>query len=70
MRSITEIAFFRGIVDFDIAAFERRCIWRRFDAGQIIVDFDDQSSAVHFLQAGDVRILLRTRAARSSSLPT
>ncbi len=70
MRSITEIAFFRGVADFDFAAFERRCIWKRFDAGQVIVDFDDQSNAVHFLQAGEVRILLRTPAARSSSLPT
>ncbi len=60
MRSITEIAFFKGVADLDIAAFERRCLWKRFDEGQVIVDFDDQTNAVYFLLTGDVRILLRT----------
>ncbi len=60
MRSITEIAFFKGVADINIAAFERRCLWKRFDEGQVIVDFDDQTNAVYFLLTGDVRILLRT----------
>ncbi len=60
MRSIAEISFFKGVADFDIAAFDRRCIWKRVDEGQTIVDFDDQSNSVYFLLAGDVRILLRT----------
>ncbi len=60
MRSIAEITFFKGVADFDITAFDRRCLWKRVDEGQTIVDFDEPSTAVYFLLAGDVRILLRT----------
>ncbi len=60
MQTIADIAFFRGITDLDLARFERRCLWKKADEGQTIVDFDDLSSDVHFLVSGDVRIQMRT----------
>lgn len=60
MQALASIGFFKGLPDFDFARFERRCAWRKLDEGQIIVDFEDQSSDVYFLASGDVRIQIRT----------
>ena len=48
----------------DLAAFETRCHWRRFNADEVLVDFDDASTDVYFLIAGEVRILLRTQSGK------
>lgn len=60
MQTLAGIAFFKGATDLDLARFERRCTWKKVDDGQIIVDFEDQSSDVYFLLSGDVRIQIRT----------
>lgn len=60
MQSIAQIAFFKGATDLDLVRFERRCIWKKIDEGQSIVDFEDVSSDVYFLVSGDVRIQMRT----------
>jgi CRP/FNR family transcriptional regulator, cyclic AMP receptor protein len=60
MHSMSQIAFFKGASDLDLARFERRCFWRKVDEGQVIVDFEDPSSDVYFLVSGDVRIQMRT----------
>src|SRR5918994_7377432 len=44
----------------DLAPFEARAHWRRFEPNEILVDFDDVSSDVYFLVAGEVRVLIRT----------
>ncbi|HVL71893.1 MAG TPA: Crp/Fnr family transcriptional regulator [Beijerinckiaceae bacterium] len=50
--------------DIDSAAFESRCRWRKFDADEILVDFDDPSTDVYFLVGGEVRILVRTQSGK------
>ena len=56
---LVSIPFFKepGI---DLAPYETRCHWRRFDENEVLVDFDDISTDVYFLAAGEVRILNRT----------
>src|SRR4051794_20142061 len=44
----------------DLAPFEARSRWRRFEPDEILVDFDDLSTDVYFLISGEVRILIRT----------
>jgi CRP/FNR family transcriptional regulator, cyclic AMP receptor protein len=44
----------------DLAPFEARAHWRRFEPNEILVDFDDVSSDVYFLVSGEVRVLIRT----------
>src|SRR5919199_2833263 len=44
----------------DLAKFESRSHWRRFEPDEILVDFDDLSTDVYFLISGEVRILIRT----------
>lgn len=60
MQSLAAIPFFKDATDLDLKPFDRRCVWRRVEEGQILVDFEDQSSDVYFLASGDVRIQIRT----------
>jgi CRP/FNR family transcriptional regulator, cyclic AMP receptor protein len=64
MPSLAQIPFFKGISDLDLASFERRCVWKKVDEGQTIVDFDDPTSDVHFLISGNVRVQMRTPGGR------
>ncbi|CUA89278.1 cAMP-binding domain of CRP or a regulatory subunit of cAMP-dependent protein kinases [Chelatococcus sambhunathii] len=63
MASLARVAFFRDI-DIDLGPFETRCNWRRFDEDEVLVDFEDASTDVYFLVAGDVRILVRTQSGK------
>lgn len=60
MQSLASIPFFREAVDIDLVAFDRRCLWRRFEEAQVVVDYEDASDDVYFIVAGDVRVLVRT----------
>lgn len=60
MQSLAAIPFFKDATDIDLKSYERQCIWKRVDEGQILVDFEDRSSDVYFLASGDVRIQIRT----------
>lgn len=48
----------------DFASVESRCRWKKFDPNEILLDFDDPSTDVYFLIAGDVRVLMRTAAGK------
>jgi CRP/FNR family transcriptional regulator, cyclic AMP receptor protein len=63
MARLEQIAFLKD-AGIDLAPFETRCRWRRFDTDEILVDFDDVSTDVYLLISGDVRILIRTQAGK------
>jgi len=63
MGRLTSISLFKDL-KLDLAPFEARCNWRRFDPEEILVDFDDLSTDVYFLLSGDVRVLMRTAAGK------
>ncbi len=63
MAGLTRVPFFKD-AGIDLAPFETRCHWRRFDADEILVDFEDSSSDVYFLVSGEVRILIRTQSGK------
>lgn len=63
MARLEQVAFLKD-AGVDLAPFETRCRWRRFDTDEILVDFDDVSTDVYFLVSGDVRILIRTQAGK------
>lgn len=60
MQSLAQIAFFKGVADLEFARFEQRCLWKKVEEGQVLVDFDDPSSDVCFILSGEVRIQIRT----------
>jgi CRP/FNR family cyclic AMP-dependent transcriptional regulator len=61
---LTRVAFFKDVSDVDFEKFERRCLWRRFDEGETVVDYEDESSDVYFIISGEVRVLIRTPAGK------
>jgi CRP-like cAMP-binding protein len=63
MARLSGVFLFRDL-DIDLAPYEARTTWRRFDPEEILVDFDDLTTDVYFLLAGDVRVLMRTAAGK------
>lgn len=63
MSRLSTIPFFKDAA-VELAPFETRCFWRRFDPDEILVDFDDLSTDVYFLAVGEVRILIRTQSGK------
>ena len=64
MNTLARIPLFKDSTDLTFENFDRRCIWRRFDDGEIVVDFEDESTDVYFIISGDVRVLIRTPAGK------
>jgi CRP-like cAMP-binding protein len=60
---LTGNLLFKGL-DIDLAPYEARANWRRFDPEEILVDFDELSTDVYFLLSGDVRVLMRTASGK------
>lgn len=48
----------------DLSPYARRCVWRTFEEGAVVVDFEDDSTDVHFIVSGSVRVLIRTAAGK------
>jgi CRP-like cAMP-binding protein len=64
MQTLARVPFFKDVGDLDFEKFDRRCNWRRFDDGETVVDYEDESSDVYFIIAGEVRVLIRTAAGK------
>jgi len=64
MQTLARVPFFKDVGDLDFEKFDRRCNWRRFDDGETVVDYEDESSDVYFIIAGEVRVLIRTMAGK------
>jgi len=54
-----KIPFFEGLVPSEAESFARGCVWKRFDQGELVVDFEDSSTDVYFIISGEVRVLMR-----------
>ena len=67
-QSIETVAFFKGIAGLDIKNLSRQCRWQRHEGGETIIDFEDPSSDIYFVQTGEVRILIRNAAGREMIL--
>jgi CRP-like cAMP-binding protein len=64
MQTLAQIPFFKDADDLEFARFDRRCTWKRYDEGEVIIDFEDESSDVYFIISGEVRILIRTASGK------
>ncbi len=64
MQTLAQIPFFKDAGDVDFTKFDRRCTWKRYDDGEIIIDYEDDSSDVYFILTGEVRVLIRTASGK------
>jgi CRP-like cAMP-binding protein len=63
MARLANVHLFKGL-ELDLASFESRSNWRRFDPEEVLVDFDELSTDVYFLLSGEVRVLMRTASGK------
>lgn len=63
MHRLADIPLFKD-AEVDLARYETRAHWRSFSVDEVLVDFDDPTTDVYFLCAGDVRVLIRTRSGK------
>ncbi|CAH1661529.1 CRP-like cAMP-binding protein [Hyphomicrobiales bacterium] len=63
MLQLTRVPFFKD-ADLDFISYEQRCNWRRFEADEILVDFEDVSTDVYFIVSGEVRVLVRSQSGK------
>ena len=64
MQTLARIPFFKDQTALDSTQFDRRCNWKRAEENEVIVDYEDASSDVYFIQSGEVRVLIRTPAGK------
>ncbi|MEJ0093482.1 MAG: Crp/Fnr family transcriptional regulator [Methylocella sp.] len=64
LQTLARVPFFKDVADIDFDRFDRLCNWRRFDDGELVVDYEDESSDVYFIIIGEVRVLIRTAAGK------
>ncbi|WP_244594646.1 MULTISPECIES: Crp/Fnr family transcriptional regulator [Methylosinus] len=63
-NSLLRIAYFEGLDSAEAERIARKCIWRRVDEHELVVDYDDRSTDVYFIVSGDLRVLIRTPAGK------
>ncbi|MBV1705531.1 MAG: Crp/Fnr family transcriptional regulator, partial [Hyphomicrobiales bacterium] len=62
--TLAKLPWFADARDLDLSKFERRVNWKRYDEGEVVVDFEDSSDDVYFIASGDLRVLIRTAAGK------
>lgn len=68
MSVFNGIPFFAGLDSARAESLGRQCVRKRYDEGELVLDFDDHSEDVYFIVAGDVRVLVRTAAGKEMIL--
>ena len=58
--SLESIAIFRGLPSDTLERMKRRCSYRRYEPGQLIIDYLDASDEVFFMLTGNARVTIRS----------
>lgn len=62
------IPFFEGLDPALDEAHARHCLRKRYSEGELVVDYEDDSTDVYFIVGGDVRVLIRTASGKEMIL--
>lgn len=63
-ETLAGFPLFRSLPAAAVAALDRRCGWRRVEAGQWIIDYQDEGTDVFFVTAGLVQVRIRAVSGR------
>lgn len=63
-QSLEGVAIFDGLASDVLASLARRCRWRRYAAGQTIVQYQDEGRDVYFVVRGRVCAIFHSAAGR------
>lgn len=59
-RTLAGTSLFRGIAPDALRSIDARCVWRDARAREWIVEYEDESTDVFFVVAGEVRVLIQS----------
>jgi len=62
--TLAAFPLFRSLDAAELAALSARCLWRRVEAGQWIIDHEDEGTDVFFVLAGQVRVTIHAVSGR------
>jgi len=68
LRSLSGIELFQDLPPEELESIARRCHWRRFVAGQDIINQDDRNRDVFFILTGAVRVILYSPTGKQVNL--
>jgi CRP/FNR family cyclic AMP-dependent transcriptional regulator len=57
-ETLEKIGLFRSLAAAEVAALDRRCLWRHAKAKQWLLEQDDETTDIYFLTSGAVRVLI------------
>ena len=66
-HTLSGIAIFAGLTPKALQAIHQRCSWRRYEAGEPIVDYLDSSDDVFFVTAGEASVTIYSLAGKAVS---
>lgn len=69
-HSLARIEIFRDCAEDERKRIEGRCRWRKFQAGETIIDRGADTHEVHFLASGQVRVVDHGHSGREVSFET
>ncbi|HEX2255205.1 MAG TPA: Crp/Fnr family transcriptional regulator [Afifellaceae bacterium] len=64
MDDLGQIPLLQGLTDGRARTLATQCRWSNWEANELVVDYDDDSSDVYFILSGRVRVLFRTPAGK------
>ncbi|WOJ89196.1 Crp/Fnr family transcriptional regulator [Methylocapsa polymorpha] len=67
-ETLARIELFRSLTPEQIHRLDTRCIWRRANAKEWILDYQDEGADVFFLVSGVVRVMIRSISGRETIL--
>lgn len=67
-ETLSRVELFRSLTPEQISRLDTRCIWRRANAKEWILDYQDEGADVFFLISGVVRVMIRSVAGRETIL--
>jgi CRP/FNR family cyclic AMP-dependent transcriptional regulator len=67
-ETLSRIGLFRSLMPDEISRLDTRCIWRRANAKEWILDYEDESTDIFFLISGVVRVMIRSVSGRETIL--
>ena len=68
LETLARIELFQPLTPEEIEQLDTACIWRRVDAKQWIIDYQDESTDVFFLVSGVARVMILSISGREAIL--
>ncbi len=59
METLSKIPLFKDLPTAESERFARSCIWKDYDANELVIDVEDETNDVRFILTGKVRIIMR-----------